>query len=431
MTRILYIHHGGGLGGAPLSLLYLLRQLDRAKYDPVVLCLRDGPVVEMYRRDGIETIVARGIDEFSHTALEWYGGFDLWRLPGKVLRFWPSIIRTRRYLRELKPDLVHLNSSTLAAPARAARREGIPVVWHIREPLADGYFGLRREWLKRHIHSDAARVIAVSRFDASRLVLSDRVRVIHNFVDFAEFDRAMDAVGARRALGLTPAQSVVTMLGGVARPKGTLPFVRALPLVRRAVPNVRFLVAGPPPRVGASQPLKSFAKFLLGADAYDRAVMAAASEGLTSGHLRFIGMRSDVPQVLAATDVLAFPSVEPHFARPIIEAGAMAKPVVASRLGGPLELVVDGETGLLAPPNDPESLADAIVALLKDPERAAAMGEAGYRRARECFDAEKNARATFAVYDELLASPPRPLGEPRERGASHGPGVRAGGEGDR
>jgi glycosyltransferase involved in cell wall biosynthesis len=113
-------------------------------------------------------------------------------------------------------------------------------------------------------------------------------------------------------------------------------------------------------------------------------------------------MRTDVPQLLAACDVLVFPSVEPHFARPIIEAGAMGKPVVASRLGGPLELVAEGETGLLVPREDPQALAEALIEVLRDPERAAALGEAGYQQAREHFNADKNAQATFALYDQLL-----------------------------
>lgn len=402
MIRILYLHHGGGLGGAPLSLLYLLKQLDRSRYEPIVLTLKPGPVVDLYRSLGVETHVAPDIADFSHTELEWYGGADLWRLPIQTARFWPSVIAARRRLRQFKPDLVHLNSSTLAAPARAAWREGIPVVWHIREPIANGYFGLRREWLKRHIAHDAARVIAISEYDASRLRPSPNVRVIHNFVDFGVFDRALSPGEARRKLNLTPAQNVVTMLGGVFYPKGTLVFVKALPLVRKAAPNTIFLVVGPPPAVGDSSRLKSAMKFILRADAYDRRVMAAASEAISGGHIRFTGIRSDIPQVLAAADVLTFPSVVPHFARPIIEAGAMAKPVVASRLGGPLELVQDGVTGLLVPPSDPAALAGAIISLLRDPSKASAMGEAGYAQAREKFDAATNARKTFAVYEEIL-----------------------------
>jgi glycosyltransferase involved in cell wall biosynthesis len=402
MKRILYIHHGGGLGGAPLSLLYLLKQIDRARYEPIVLTLKPGPVVDLYRAEGIETHVAQGIADFSHTELEWYGGHDLWRLPIQVARFWPSIINTRRYLRQFKPDLVHLNSSTLAAAARAAWREGIPVVWHIREPIANGYFGLRREWLKHHIAHDSTRTIAISGYDASRLRPSPDIRVIHNFVDFNIFDRALSPGEARRKLNLTPAQNVVTMLGGVAYPKGTLTFVQALPLVRKAVPNVRFLVVGPGPAVGDTSRVKSLAKFLLRADAYDRQVMAAATDSIASGHIRFTGIRNDIPQVLAASDVVAFPSVVPHFARPIIEAGAMAKPVVASRVGGPLELVQDGLTGLLVSPVDPVALAESIITLLKDPVRAKSMGEAGYAQAREKFEAATNAKKTFAVYEEIL-----------------------------
>jgi glycosyltransferase involved in cell wall biosynthesis len=403
MNRILYIHHGGGLGGAPMSLLYLLKQLDRSRYEPVVLTLREGPVVDLYRKEGIETHVAQGIYDFSHTELESYSGIQLWRLPLQVVRFLPSVAATRRCLTRFKPDLVHLNSSTLAASARAAWREKIPIVWHIREPIANGYVGLRRQWLTNHIEHDSTRIISISDFDASRLKPSNKIRVIHNFVDFNTFDKNIPAAEARKKLNLSPAQNVVVMLGGVAYPKGTLVFAQALPLVRKKVPNTKFLVAGQPPAVGDTSRIKSLAKFILRTDDYDRQVMKAASDSIASGHIRFIGQRTDIPQVLAACDVLCFPSVVPHFARPIIEAGAMAKPVVASRLGGPLELVNDGVTGILTPPSDPAALADSIIALLTDPAKAKAMGEAGYLLAKEKFNAEINAKKTFEVYDEIFS----------------------------
>lgn len=402
MPRILYIHHGGGLGGAPLSLFYLLKQLDRSRYEPVVLTFKPGPVVDLYRANGIETQVAEGATDFSHTELEWYGGINLWRLPIQLVGFFNTVKNVRQHIRQVKPDLVHLNSSTLAAAAQAAWLENLPVVWHIREPLTAGYFGVRRNWLKQQINQHATRVIAISDYDASRLTPSPNIRVIHNFVDFTIFDRNLSAGEARRKFNLTPAQNVVTLLGGVAYPKGTLPFVQALPLVRRQLPNTKFIIAGPPPTIGDTSRLKSVLKFVLQADAYDRQVMAAASASIASGHIRFLGHRTDIPQVLAATDILTFPSVVPHFARPILEAGAMAKPVVASRLGGPLELVQENLTGLLVPPDDPAALAEALIQLLKDPQRMTQMGEAGYRQALDKFDAVKNAQRTFAVYDEIL-----------------------------
>ena len=399
MRRVVYFHHGGAIGGAPLSLLYLLRQIDRSVYAPLVVALRPGPAVDRFRAEGIETHVAQGVWDFSHTTLEWYGGGDLWQLPLRVARYASAVKACRDLLRRLGADLVHLNSSTLAAAARAARQEGIPVVWHIREPIADGYTGLRREWLKARIDHDASRVIAISEYDAARLRPSPRVRVIYNFVDFEVFDRAIDPLEARRELDLPPRHRVVTMLGGVAAAKGTLTLVRAVPLVRRKMPDTVFVVAGRLPAVGGRTRARSLARSLLGVDTYDRKVMAEAQA--IDGHLRFVGVRSDMARLLAATDVLVFPATVPHFGRPLIEAAAMVKPVVASRLGPSLELVEDGVTGRLIPPSDPVALSEAILATLGDPAGARRMGEAGYARAREKFDAVVNARRTFDVYREI------------------------------
>jgi glycosyltransferase involved in cell wall biosynthesis len=399
--RIVYVHHAGGLGGAPLSLLTLVRALDRSRYEPIVLALASGAAVDRFRAMGIDTRVVEGVGHFSHTALEWYGGADLWRLPVQAVRHWPSIGRLRHHFRVLAPDLIHLNSSTLVAAAAAARREGVPVVWHVREPLAAGYLGVRRAWLAGRIERDATRIIALSQFDAGRLRPSSKVRIIPNFVDLAIFDRRLDGDATRGRLGLAPGAPVVTMLGGVSRAKGTLPFVRAAALVRQAVPDVTFVVAGRPPRIGARSPLRALIKRLLRADAYDQEVVAAVS-AQDHGGVRFVGEQDDVPRLLAASDVVAFPSTVPHFARPIIEAGAMAKPVVASRLGGPLELVEDGVTGVLVPPDHVEALAAALVGLLRDPVRRAQMGGAGYQRVRERFDGSVVARRVCEVYAEIL-----------------------------
>jgi glycosyltransferase involved in cell wall biosynthesis len=398
MRRVLYIHHGGGIGGAPLSLLYLLRQLDRSRYEPIVVTLKPGPIVDMYRAEGIDTRIVSSISDFSHTALEWYGGAELWRLPGKALRFWPSVVRTRQLVERIGPDIVHLNSSTLAAAAIGSAMAGVPVVWHIREPITKGYAGLRKGLLRRIIDRRATRVIAISHHDANQLIPSDRIRVIHNFVDFDQFDRGLDGRAIRDELGIPAGAPVVVMLGGVARPKGTLTFVRAMAHVREVVPDAIGLIVGPGLPAGGSR-IKALAKRILGADAYGRAV-ARELQGMED--ILLVGIRQDVPRILAASDVLAFPSSVPHFARPVIEAAAMAKPSVASDLGGPQELVVHGQTGLLVRPNDPEALAQALIRLLSDPPLAQRMGEAAYRYAREHFDAARNAAETIAIYEEVL-----------------------------
>jgi glycosyltransferase involved in cell wall biosynthesis len=142
---------------------------------------------------------------------------------------------------------------------------------------------------------------------------------------------------------------------------------------------------------------------MLGIDNYEQTLVSAIRQHHLEDVVRFAGVRRDVPEFIAALDVLVFPSTVPHFARPIIEAGAMARPVIGSNLDGVRELIVDGETGLLVPVNDPEALADAILKILNDPERGRAMGEAGYYQARAKFDAERNVLDILAVYDEVVS----------------------------
>jgi glycosyltransferase involved in cell wall biosynthesis len=206
------------------------------------------------------------------------------------------------------------------------------MVWHIREPLAHGVLGIRRAWLRHVIHRAAARVVAISQHDADQLKPSERIRVVYNFVDFAQFDRSLKGRPIREGLGISADAPVLVMLGGVAPPKGTIELVRALPYLVESVPGIRVIVAGPPPMIGDTQVLKHLAKRVLRTDAYDRAVVKLLhSYGPdVQAALCFVGIRQDIPQLLAASDCLIFPSVVPHFARPIIEAAAMAKPSVAS-----------------------------------------------------------------------------------------------------
>jgi glycosyltransferase involved in cell wall biosynthesis len=302
-----------------------------------------------------------------------------------------------------KPDVVHLNSSTLAMAALGVHQTGTPMVWHIREPLARGYLGLRRRWLRNVIDRTADRVVSISNSDAARLKASDRIRVIYNFVDLTQFDRALTGTNVRDELGLDAADRVVVMLGGAARPKGTTVFIKALPYVLERHPNAFFLIAGPPPKTLDEGGVKGVAKRLLGADAYKRRVLRLLDQVDTQGRLMFTGIRQDIPHILAMSEMLVFSSTVPHFARPVIEASAMGKPAIASNLGGPAELIVDGETGLLVPPANPAALADAICTLLDDPALANKMGDAGYNRALAHFNAEINARNTLALYDEITA----------------------------
>jgi len=259
------------------------------------------------------------------------------------------------------------------------------------------------------------RVIAICQSDAHQLIKSDKIRVVYNFVDFNQFNKHIPGDGFRQEFGLDNGSKAVGMFGGVAITKGTLELVKAAKMVRERMEAAKFFVVGslptkprPEPVEGVQaqdikQGLKKVVKEILGVRDYYREIETFIESAGLGEDIIFTGVRQDIPGILAGMDLVVFPSTVPHFGRPIIEAGAMAKPVVASDLDGPRELVVGGETGLLVPPRNPKALAEAIIKMLSDEQLARRMGEAGYHRARRLFNAEINAGQIFEVYEELLA----------------------------
>jgi glycosyltransferase involved in cell wall biosynthesis len=127
-----------------------------------------------------------------------------------------------------------------------------------------------------------------------------------------------------------------------------------------------------------------------------------ASLGL-AGRVRFLGWRMDVDRLLASWDLLVIPSLEEGFGLSALEAMAAARPVVASRVGGLCELVVDGVTGRLVPPGNIDALVRCIAELASDRQRLAFMGDEGWKRVRKHFSVERMARRTAELYDQLQA----------------------------
>jgi len=408
--RILFVHHAADLGGASLSLLSLIERLDRRRYSPAVLFnCHPGSVAAPFQERGIPIDIDPGISTYPHAQGAWLGLRSLrpWEMLTRAFQVRPSARRFREFLRTHPCDLVHLNSSVQIPAAIGARDAGLPVVWHIREELHPGYTGLRRTWVRRCIERYASHVIVISEQNAAQLPPGPRTTVVYNFVDFQRFDRSVSGREFRESLDLPANAPLVGMLGGVLDSKGGDVLTEAALLVRRRRPEVVFLIAGVPPGGESPSAVKRTLRRLverLGIvpSAERRALELIGRHGLERT-IRFLGLRRDIPEMLAACELLVWPASVSHFSRPIIEAGAMARPVVASDFPSSRELVIDGTTGLLTPPGDPHRLAEAIVRLLERPDEARRMGDAGHALARERYDPERNAEAIFAIYDSILA----------------------------
>ncbi len=173
-------------------------------------------------------------------------------------------------------------------------------------------------------------------------------------------------------------------IGRLDPQKGYETLLRATALVLQQVPGFELWI------VGGTQH---------GGEAYLASLHSLSAELRVSPHVKFLGVRADVDRLLAQADGFVLASRWEGFGLVFLEAMAAGKPVVATRVSAIPEVVVDNETGLLVPPNDPAALANALLALIQDPQRAQRLGAAGHARVRAHFTATTMIERTLAVYD--------------------------------
>ncbi len=407
-TAVLYVQHARHLGGSCMSLRYLIDGLDRARFQPIVALIRPtGPVQRLYEETGCRVLDWSGLCTFEHTTGRYLSPlkpFD-WVSGGRMLCSIPTTVsQTRRLVADVSPDIVHLNSAVLAPLAMALVGSGVPVVWHIREHPVRGLVGLRRAWLAHGMMKWPAETVFISASDRRAWVRDRRGIVVPNFVDLRRFSRGLRMEDARQRLGIPHEARVVLYLGGLSEIKGVFPLLKALRLARERCPDLVCLMPGssyiPSGRLASRVARRILPVFGSGtiAQRFDRLVSSLRLEGSC---IR-LPYQTEVAPLIAASDVLVFPSIQPHFARPIIEASAMAKPSIGSDLDGVRELVDHERTGLLVPPGSVTALAGAILALLTDADRARRMGEAAYLRARDQYDARRQMQRIMSVYDGII-----------------------------
>ncbi len=300
-------------------------------------------------------------------------------------RIWRNARRLRRIIEDEGVRIVHARSRAPAWSAWfAARRAGVRFVTTYHGTYGEGWPGKR---LYNSVMARGDRVIAISQHIAAhiRRIYGERaIRVILRGVDPRRFDPALvslERVTALRSGWAIGQQPVVLLPARMTRWKGHAVLLKALP----RLPGVTAVLAGD----------------LKGREAYAAELQALAVHLGVADRVVFAGHVVDVPAAMLAADVVIHTSIEPEaFGRTVIEAQAMARPVIAANLGGPRETVQEGITGWLVPPDHPDELAAAISEVLAlSPERRREIGEAARRQVPTM---QAMQAATVAVYRELL-----------------------------
>jgi glycosyltransferase involved in cell wall biosynthesis len=222
--------------------------------------------------------------------------------------------------------------------------------------------------------------------------LSGKLHALRAGVEAERFHPRVSGASVRAELGLAECYPVLVTVGSLEARKGHLDLVNAAAFVRRTYPHVRLLIAGEELEPGTF-----------------RRVLSEHIAGLgMDGHVEILGRRDDVPELLAATDLFLLGSLKDPYPNVVLEAMAAGLPVVATRSGGSTEIVVEGQTGLLVDPGDPEGLAEAIRSVVADPNTLQAMGSAGRARIEREGSWKAFARSMEGVY--RLVSESRAIG---------------------
>jgi L-malate glycosyltransferase len=385
-VRVLYVSHTSVVGGAEWSLLELMGGMrDRVE---VALACPAGELASLAAAQDIQTFPIRPV------AL----GFrvDAVATAGGVLGAVGAAIDIARVAVRSGADLVHANSVRAGIAAIAARAGGAPPpLVHVRDALPRTALGRISAAMVRR---GALLVLANSHFTASHLYAngSRTVRVVYNGVDVERYAAvAVDGGTVRRALGLKAESAVMGVIAQLTPWKGQDDAIRTLALVRKRRPDAQLVLVGE-------------AKFRDRSTSYDNVSYEASLRRLADSldvadAVTFLGERRDVPELLRALDVLLVPSRYEPFGRSVVEAMAAGTPVIATRVGGPSEVIADGKSGVLLPPSSPAPWAEAVLQLLEDDGRRTRIAAEAERAVRARFGRQQQLEAMDVLYRDAYA----------------------------
>jgi L-malate glycosyltransferase len=291
-----------------------------------------------------------------------------------------------RVLKRERIDVIHMHTShACTLGGWAARMAGVPV--RIISRRVD--FSVRSNpFRKLKYQWGVDRIVAISGGVRDVLINDgldpDRIEVIRSGIDPRPFDPGFPSGEARREFGIPEQSPVIGCVAHFADHKGHRYLVEAAARVAAEIPDVRFLLVGK----GELRPQ----------------IELQIKELNLERHMILTGFRNDVPRLLAAMDIVVLSSHLEGLGTSLLDAMAMARPVVATRVGGIPEMVQDGVTGRLVPPRDPVALAGALIDLIRRPGERKRMGEAGRTRMLSAFSAEAMVSATEALYLRILTA---------------------------
>ena len=361
MVPILYLSHcGSSIGGGEKQLAYLVENIDRTCYRPLVICPDDGVFAEHLRCANVPTVI-----------------LDLppWRKVKSLITRYRATKKLMSLAETHGTHLVHTSDSWFNPYLWSIKKQlKVPVVSHVRNLLTPTQ-------VRKYRFDRMDSIMAISEQSSVPLIQTgidaQKIEVVRNCVDLSAFQPTSEPTHST--------EYVVGIVGRIEPFKRQKAFVEIAAKVVAQYKKVRFHIIGsaletPEHRI------------------YEREVLQLIAKYGLQECVHFTGHRTDMPKAMQELDLLVTLSA----GSVIAEAMAAGKPVIGTPIGSTAEMIIHGETGYVVPLDPMEGIADKIVGLAKDPNRSVRMGQQGRIYAEEAFGVETHVQKVQDVYEKLL-----------------------------
>lgn len=378
---VLFLDHSSEMGGAELYLLDVARNVPNAR----VLLFTHGPFEDELHAANVPVAVAGAADAIMKVSRDGSLLDGLRAIPAVARMLWRMIQAAR------DADVLYANSQkSFVVAAVASMLTGVPLIWNLHDILSTEHFSPAKIRLVITLANTCADLVVVNS-EASRAAFveaggrAEKTRIAYNGIDAARFDAVSpaDTAQIREELGVSAHTPLVGVFSRLAPWKGQHILLDAL----AKMPGVHGVLVGE--------------ALFQEEQVYAQELREQVERLGLSGRVHFLGFRSDIPCLMRAVDIVAHTSVSAEpFGRVIVEGMLAGTPVVATRAGGAIEILTDGETGRLVAPGDAAELARTLQGLLQHPEQAREWATAGREHARKTFSVEAMVRQVRAAIAE-------------------------------
>lgn len=373
--RVLYTVIDGEITGGNMICLKIIKEVLRRGYKVVVNSPTEGKLTNILREKGIKVY---NIDTRRSFRLD-------------------SAIKLSLVIKKEDINLVH--SHTPLGGTVLSRlggwMAGVPVITHAHlrdfmnpNPLVKLYQFLLN-WITSRLF--CAQIIAVSETVKREIIeqgaMANKITVVYNGIDLDDDKHNKSSIEIREEFGLEQNQQIIGEIGRLCKTKGQHILIEAVAKVIKKLPQTIFMIIGEDLEQGGN---------------YEKNLKRLANNLGVAQHIIFTGYRSDIMDLMHAFDLFVLPSSAEGLPVTILEAMAAKRPVITTPVGGNSEIVIDGETGTLVPPEDPDKLAEAIIHHLENPKISKEMGREGYNRVIKDFNISKMLEKVFSLYDLVL-----------------------------